>query len=68
MNDPCRQCKGHGFTEEHDYLENHDPRDGNCLTCPVQVPCQECEGTGVGVQHPVVDGSVEPREAGADQG
>jgi len=41
----CSECEGDGFTNGHDISESHG-RDGECLSCPVQVECDICRGTG----------------------
>ncbi len=41
----CPKCDGEGVVSEHDSPETHG-RDGECLTCPIQVQCDHCEGTG----------------------
>lgn len=64
----CITCEGAGSTLEHDSLENHDPRDGGCTSCPVQAPCPDCDGSGQRIQAPVVGNPIEPREDGEDQG
>lgn len=46
MKDKCPKCGGCGYTAEHDIMQNHNPEDGSCLTCPVQAQCSECGGTG----------------------
>lgn len=39
----CKKCDGRGYYADHDIMANHNPADGSCLTCPIQVQCQECQ-------------------------
>jgi len=34
----CENCKGVGWTTEHDWPSSHG-EDGECISCPVQEPC-----------------------------
>lgn len=43
-NGDCKYCGGFGFTEEHDPNDPHE--DGQCCSCPIQVPCGHCYTTG----------------------
>ncbi len=43
--DKCKYCDGDGWTSEHDSSDSHG-RDGECLTCPIQVQCHHCRATG----------------------
>ena len=43
--DKCKHCQGDGWYSDHDSLDNHG-RDGECLTCPIQVQCHNCRATG----------------------
>ena len=45
IEDICPNCKGEGFTAEHDTPFNHG-EDGECISCPVAVQCEICEGGG----------------------
>ena len=45
--EPCGACGGQGWTAEHDIMDNHNPEDGSCMTCPVQVQCENCMATGI---------------------
>jgi hypothetical protein len=40
----CEACGGEGFWLEHDHWDTHI--DGQCTTCPIQIPCGACYGTG----------------------
>lgn len=40
----CQKCQGWGWYADHDLMENHNPEDGSCLSCPIQVQCEECQG------------------------
>lgn len=42
----CDVCNGQGWYADHDAKSAHNPYDGTCLTCPVQVQCEKCKGTG----------------------
>lgn len=46
VKEKCKLCNGDGYTAEHDLISNHNPEDGSCITCPIQVQCEKCEGTG----------------------
>ena len=41
----CPDCKGDGWTSEHDPADPHI--DGVCSNCPIQVQCETCEATGI---------------------
>jgi hypothetical protein len=41
----CPDCKGDGWTSEHD---PNDPHDNGCSgSCPIQVQCETCHATGI---------------------
>lgn len=41
----CPHCEGKGWTDEHDPNDPHI--DGQCNSCPVQMPCHICDMRGV---------------------
>lgn len=45
IKEKCSVCGGFGYTAEHDLPSRHG-KDGECISCPIQVQCEYCEGTG----------------------
>ena len=45
----CNNCKGDGFTAEHDPNDMRPEHfeSGDCQSCPVQVQCDVCHATGL---------------------
>ena len=41
----CKRCNGDGFYADHDSPSTHP--NGECTTCPIQVPC-DCKSEEVG--------------------
>lgn len=41
----CKKCSGWGYYADHDLPSRHG-EDGECVSCPIQVPCEDCYGTG----------------------
>lgn len=42
----CCKCGGNGWYADHAPMSTHNPEDGSCMACPVQVPCDACRGSG----------------------
>ena len=43
----CTDCDAMGWTAEHNTADTHNPEDGSCMNCPIQVQCDTCEATGL---------------------